>query len=360
MLLDMVRSMMILTTLPKSFWGHALESVTRILNMVPTKKVDRTLYEIWHGKALKLSYLRVWVNKIFVARNVEFFENSLTLLEVSGSDTGLELIQEDDTQPSKNTSERHDEFKPNEVEPHSVEVSIRRSGRISQAADRYGFHVDAEEHELGDLNEPPNYKVTLSDPKSNKWLDAMNTEMQSMKDNQVWCLVDLPPNGRIVGNYGEIFSHVVDMRAIRVLLAIADDYDYKILADGCQNCFFEWSPNKHLEAGTRDLMWKLKRLVSLKNPDEPCVYLKYSGSNVALLILYVDDILIMGNNVAMLQDVKSWLFKVLILIKILKKFKMKNSKRGRVPLQEKPDYRKSQVDFSTILGKFTGLLLKLC
>ncbi|GJU77670.1 retrotransposon protein, putative, ty1-copia subclass [Tanacetum coccineum] len=30
------------------------------------------------------------------------------------------------------------------------------------------------------------------------WLDAINEEMQSMKDNQVWCLVDLYPNGKTV------------------------------------------------------------------------------------------------------------------------------------------------------------------
>ncbi|GJU85169.1 retrotransposon protein, putative, ty1-copia subclass [Tanacetum coccineum] len=58
-LLDMVRSMMNLTTLPKSFWGYALKTAARILNMVPTKKVDRMPYEIWHGKAPNLSYLRV-------------------------------------------------------------------------------------------------------------------------------------------------------------------------------------------------------------------------------------------------------------------------------------------------------------
>nr|GEV20262.1 retrotransposon protein, putative, Ty1-copia subclass [Tanacetum cinerariifolium] len=50
-LLDMVRSMMNLTTLPKSFWGYDLEFVARILNMVPTKKVERMSYEIWHGNA---------------------------------------------------------------------------------------------------------------------------------------------------------------------------------------------------------------------------------------------------------------------------------------------------------------------
>ncbi|GJY44757.1 retrotransposon protein, putative, ty1-copia subclass [Tanacetum coccineum] len=58
-LLDMVRSMMSQTTLPKSFWDYALESAARILNMVPTKKVDKTPYEVWHGQAPKLSYLKV-------------------------------------------------------------------------------------------------------------------------------------------------------------------------------------------------------------------------------------------------------------------------------------------------------------
>ncbi|GKF14087.1 retrotransposon protein, putative, ty1-copia subclass [Tanacetum coccineum] len=59
-LLDMVQSMINLPTLPKSFWGYALKSAIRILNMVPTKKVERMPYEIWHEKAPKLSYLRVW------------------------------------------------------------------------------------------------------------------------------------------------------------------------------------------------------------------------------------------------------------------------------------------------------------
>ncbi|GJY46448.1 retrotransposon protein, putative, ty1-copia subclass [Tanacetum coccineum] len=45
-LLDMVRSMMNLTTLPLSFWDNALESAARILDMVPTKKVDKTPYEL--------------------------------------------------------------------------------------------------------------------------------------------------------------------------------------------------------------------------------------------------------------------------------------------------------------------------
>nr|GEY33251.1 hypothetical protein [Tanacetum cinerariifolium] len=44
-----------------------------------------------------------------------------------------------------------------------------------------------------------------------------------------------------------------------------------------------------------------------QNRDEPCVYLKASGSNITFLILYVDDILIMKNNISMLQSVKTYL-----------------------------------------------------
>ncbi|GKB90281.1 hypothetical protein Tco_0962553 [Tanacetum coccineum] len=39
--------------------GYDLETVACILNMVPTKKVEKTPYEMWHGKVLKLSFLKV-------------------------------------------------------------------------------------------------------------------------------------------------------------------------------------------------------------------------------------------------------------------------------------------------------------
>nr|GFD12487.1 hypothetical protein [Tanacetum cinerariifolium] len=45
-----------------------------------------------------------------------------------------------------------------------------------------------------------NYKAALLDPESKKWIDAMNVEMQSMKYNDVWVLVKLPPNARTIGS----------------------------------------------------------------------------------------------------------------------------------------------------------------
>ena len=43
----------------------------------------------------------------------------------------------------------------------------------------------------------------------------------------------------------------------------------------------------------------------IKNEEEACVYKKESGSSVAFLILYVDDILLIGNNIPMLESVKT-------------------------------------------------------
>nr|GFC13501.1 retrotransposon protein, putative, Ty1-copia subclass [Tanacetum cinerariifolium] len=95
-LLDMVRSMFNLTTLPLFFWEYALESAVRILNLVPTKKV--------------------------------------------------------------------------------------------------------EDDEVGDLEEPANYKTVMLDPDKLIWQGAMDEEMKFMKVNKVWIVVDRPPNSKVVRN----------------------------------------------------------------------------------------------------------------------------------------------------------------
>nr|GEY89244.1 hypothetical protein [Tanacetum cinerariifolium] len=272
-LLDMVRSMMNLTTLPKSFWDMLSSCEALVKRDAPNKLDPRSIKCIFVGypkETMGYYFYYPLKNKIFVARNAEFFDNSPIvqkaseshgLLESSRSDRGLELIQEEDTQPFENTSEIHNEVAPIEVEPQNVEVPICRSATIPQAPDRYGFYIDVEEYELGDLSEPPNYKAALSDPEFDKWLEAINTKMQSIKDNQVWVLIDLPLNGRIVRskwlfknktdmdgnvhtfkarfvtkgytqtynvNYRETFSPIADIRAIRILLAIFAFYDYEI------------------------------------------------------------------------------------------------------------------------------------
>nr|GEU48090.1 retrovirus-related Pol polyprotein from transposon TNT 1-94 [Tanacetum cinerariifolium] len=235
-LLDMVRSMMSQTTLLNSFWDYALETAERILNMVPTKKgcealikrdtltksdklEPRSIKYIFIGypkETMGYSFNYPLKNKVLIAQNAKFLENSLV------------------TQEAKID------------EPQSDIVPIRSSTRTRHAPNH---------------SEPANYEAALLDPKSEKWLNSINMEMQSMKDNEVWVLVELPPNGKTVGSkwlfkkktdmngvvhtykarlmergytqnqgidYEETFSPVADIRAIRILIAIAAYHEYKI------------------------------------------------------------------------------------------------------------------------------------
>nr|GEW37146.1 hypothetical protein [Tanacetum cinerariifolium] len=271
------------------------------------------------------------------------------------------------------------------------------SSRKCHVPDRMCLYIDAEEHELGDLGEPANYKAALLDLESKKWLDTMNVEMKSIKDNDVWVLVELPPNARTVSSKW-LFKKKTDMDAI------AAYYDYEIwqmdvktafLNGHLSEEFYVEHPKGFVNPKYPNLVCKLKRSIyGLKqasrqwnkrfvdeikkfsftqNPDESCVYLKTSGSYIAILIIYVDDILLMGNNISMLQDVKSYLgrsfamkdlgeatyilgikiyrdrSKRLIglcqkayIEKILKRYYMENSKRGMILMQEKLKLSKSQ------------------
>ncbi|GJS73479.1 retrotransposon protein, putative, ty1-copia subclass [Tanacetum coccineum] len=197
-LLDMVRSMTNLITLALSFWDYALETATRILNMDLTKKVrgcEALVKKDTPDKLQQRSVKCIFVgypketmgyyfyfppeNKIVIARYAEFLEKNLLSQEISGRAEELEEIQDEDASPSKNTSEipmKFEGFEP----PQEEVVPVCRSARTHRAPERLCLNVEVEEHSLGDLKEPANYKATLLDPESDKWLDVMNAEMQSM------------------------------------------------------------------------------------------------------------------------------------------------------------------------------------
>ncbi|KAJ9546970.1 hypothetical protein OSB04_019513 [Centaurea solstitialis] len=449
-LLDMVRSMMCHSSLPMSFWGHALETAAHILNRVPTKSVEKTPYEIWTesiGKEMWLFKRRgfeaskvfefgwIWIaaeydleslfeddtrvgkcsfpsypkttvgyyfynpaeNKVFVARNGEFLEDKFLSTENTRNDVDLQEIEEDDTLP---IVEQVTQQEPVETQPETVEEvqtqDLRRSTRIRQEPDRYlGLLVSQDE---GDLNEPTSYGEVVSGSESEQWQEAMKAEMQSMYDNQVWELTDLPQHCRAVGrkwvfkkktdmdgnvhtfkarlvakaftqthgiDYDETFSSVAMLKSIWILMAISAYFNYEIWQMDVKTAFLN---GKLTEDASRS--WNLhfdiriKEFCFTKSEFEPCVYTKFSGSIVTFLVLYVDDILLIENDVPTLQSVKAWLSKCFqmkdlgeaayildikiyrnrsrrliglskgtYIDKILKRFRMDESKKGFIPIQ---------------------------
>nr|GEY29055.1 hypothetical protein [Tanacetum cinerariifolium] len=112
------------------------------------------------------------------------------------------------------------------------------------------LNIEVDEYELGDLNEPANYKAALLDPKLDKWLNVMNLEMQYMKDNEVWDLVDLPANGKTICSKW-LFKKKTDMDGADVKSYLGRCFAIKDLGEAAYIL------------GTKIYIDRLKRLISL-------------------------------------------------------------------------------------------------
>ena len=218
-------------------------------------------------------------------------------------------------------------------------------------------------------DDPVTYSEAVKSRDSDKWLGAMKSEMDSMYSNQVWTLVDPPEGINPIGckwvfkkkigadgqvetykarlvakgfrqkhgiDYDETFSPVAMLKSIRILLAIAAYHDYEIWQMDVKTAFLNGNleeevymsqPEGFVSSGRPNQVCKLKKSIYglkqasrswnihfdetikgfgfIKNVDEPCVYKKTSGSAIVFLILYIDDILIIGNDIPMLQSIKA-------------------------------------------------------
>ncbi|KAJ9567272.1 LOW QUALITY PROTEIN: hypothetical protein OSB04_003238 [Centaurea solstitialis] len=186
-------------------------------------------------------------------------------------------------------------------------------------------------------------------------------------------------------DYDETFSPVAMLKSTRILMAILAYYNYEIWQMDVKTAFlngkltedvYMLQPDEFMDPKNPNKVCKLlKSIYGLKQASrswnlhfddefEPCVYTKLSGSIVTFLVLYVDDILLIGNDVPTLQGVKAWLGKCFqmkdlgeaayilgikiyrnrsrrliglsqstYIDKILKRFRMDESKKGFIPMQ---------------------------
>ena len=118
---------------------------------------------------------------MFVTRNGIFLEKEILNREKSGQKVYLEEVQDEpireDSTSDANVAEQVDAPVAQEATPQR-----RRSARLRAAREIL----------LLDNDEPPTYAEAMVDPDSEKWHSAMRFEIESMKDNQVWNLVDPP------------------------------------------------------------------------------------------------------------------------------------------------------------------------
>jgi hypothetical protein len=199
----------------------------------------------------------------------------------------------------------------------------------------------------------------------------MEEEMELMKTNQVWDLVDLPLGQRFIGNklilkikhkvdgsierykarlvaksytqeegidYEDTFSPLVRITSVRLILAIVAHMDFELYQMDVRTAFLNEELNekiymdqplgfetkrqerkvcKHkrsiygLKQDSRQ--WNVKFHQTILKDDftmmeeDHYMYLKCSNNSFIILPLYVDDILIDRNNKEMIDTTKKWL-----------------------------------------------------
>ena len=122
--------------------------------------------------------------KVFVSRNATFLENDYMTNFKPRSKIVLEELQSDQIRPRpvNVTGERNEET----TDPSQDVVAPRRSGRVSRQPIRYTGAGEANVVVTDTSDDDPlSYKHAMDDPDNEKWLTAMDQEIESMYSNSV-------------------------------------------------------------------------------------------------------------------------------------------------------------------------------
>ena len=216
------------------------------------------------------------------------------------------------------------------------------------------------------IAEPTNYKEASE---QSEWVEAMNKEIHALIKNNTWDIVDLPPGKKAIGckwvykvklkpdgtlerckarlvaqgytqkfgvDYEETFSPVIKMTTIRALIAIAASKGWDIFQLDVNNAFLhgdlheevymrmpkgiENPGNKFcklnkslygLKQASRQWFFKLHTVLLhqgfVQSKQDYSLFIKKRGSDITIVAVYVDDILVTGTNPNDIQTLKAHL-----------------------------------------------------
>uniref|UniRef100_A0A2N9FT93 Integrase catalytic domain-containing protein n=1 Tax=Fagus sylvatica TaxID=28930 RepID=A0A2N9FT93_FAGSY len=181
--------------------------------------------------------------------------------------------------------------------------------------------------------EPPTYNIASKYP---KWCTAMDEEFSALQRQQTWTLVPPPHGTNIVGckwvfklkrnsdgsisrykarlvakgfhqqygiDFAETFSPVVKPPTVRLILALAVTYNWPLRQLDVRNAFLhgvlkEEAPRAWFESFTTQLL----NLGFLSSTADSSLFTYRDGPIIAFLLLYVDDIVLTGNNSSFLTQ----------------------------------------------------------
>ena len=305
--------------------------------------------------------LEVKSKRILHCRDVRFHEqpDEPEDTPTDSRDTDIMILNDGEEQTEKD--EQSDCERPTQVDVETVEP--RRTTRIRQPPNYYGVeqtHLTADE--------PTTLKDIDKSNEKRKWRLAMKAELNSLAQNDVWDLVPLPPGKKTVGSkwvfkkktgadgkverfkarlvaqgftqrygddYDETFCPVVRFESLRAVLALAVKNGLKLHQVDVTTAFLNGSleeevymkqPEGFIEPGSENLVCRLKKSIyglkqsprcwnlaldsKLKeiglsqSSHDPCIYYKNEKGNMLVVCVYVDDIILAGQQEGSIQQVK--------------------------------------------------------
>ncbi len=405
-----IRSLIFDSGFPKQMWAYALQFALAVYNKTPKRSINfKTPFELLHKKPCTVKYFRRFGCQCFVLnmnskgkfdeRGIEGFlvacgENSQHMIvpetgkvyrskhvdciesKVYGDFYGTAGKRESCIKDEEGTSGL-DWFSPNpEKEIELVEMCI------SEALLCEKFTVTENETEVLIANEvvdePKNLEEALVSLEHEKWMEAVNAELNSHKENETWEFVKrdtVPQSTNIMtsrwlfkkknGNMGgviykarlvirgfrdsnfydltETYAPVARMIHILLLLSIANKYDLSVHQMDVKTAFLNGVLEKdaymeipdglkNKDKYKKEYVCKLKKALyglrvsprrwyerfrdemHLQNfevyPFQACIFIWRMDGKIVIVLMYVDDLLIVGNYDSKITEVKEKLSKV--------------------------------------------------
>ena len=308
--------------------------------------------------------------KVIISRDIIFAENDKQMEQKNDGTKEVVSIQLNEGENDSSEAEpEHAEQAPDETDDDEVRKSTRLTKKPTWHSDYVMASHDAY-CLLTEEGEPSTFQEAVRSSDASLWMKAMQEEMEALHKNKTWELVALPKGRKAIGNkwvykikrdsndqveryrarlvvkgyaqkegidFNEIFSPVVRLNTIRVVLAMCAAFDLHLEQLDVKTAFlhgeleeeiYMLQPEGFEEQGnlvcrlTKSL-YGLKQaprcwyrrfdsfILSLKynrlNSDHCAYYKRFGNDDFIILLLYVDDMLVVGPNKDRIQELKAQL-----------------------------------------------------